>query len=381
MPHLADELKNYYRKSSNKIIFKGGISLNGLSLTMWEKLGCSQIDASVVSRVLKGERLFTYKQLEIFCQLLDCDKKEAAKLKHALIIDLLIRGDHTYFGALPFEYSERQVDEKFLLQTPNIIHSIISSGRPDYAVSLASFFEDFFPNFPKNPKQKWALARLYNEKARAFGLISSPKTIISYISPLNDRAMALGQETKDRSVLMMTYMNIGGGIYVAADYSNSASFLESKIGDVDKNTRVEFLRTLLLDYAHIGNYSKFKQTVGLANGELDQLGSLGILDQNIYVSLIEALSRSFAIFGFIKDAQKILKEARVFRPNPFYESQLLRCKIFLLFCAIKKGDTACRGEFKFALHQASSRKFLPFKRHRQQVYAMAHKLGISYGNN
>ena len=175
---------------------------------------------------------------------------------------------------------------------------------------------------------------------------------------------------------------LGGGIYVSGDYTASASFLESKIGTVDKNTRIEFLRTLLLDYAYIHDCTGFKQTVRLANQILDSWSlSDYALDHNHIVSLIEALARSFAVFGFIKDARKILKEADVFTPNPFYESQLLRCKIFLLFCELKKGNDICRGDFQIALQQASSKKFLPFKRHKAQIQILADKFALSYGKN
>jgi hypothetical protein len=43
---------------------------------MWERLGCRQIDASVISRVIKGERLFTAAQLKAFCTLLALPKQD-----------------------------------------------------------------------------------------------------------------------------------------------------------------------------------------------------------------------------------------------------------------------------------------------------------------
>ena len=91
MPNISSLLQKYYKREGNRIIFINGMTLNQLALAMWEKLGYSQIDASVISRVIKGERDFTYKQLLVFCDLLDLASEERIYLKNALNQSILQR--------------------------------------------------------------------------------------------------------------------------------------------------------------------------------------------------------------------------------------------------------------------------------------------------
>ncbi|MBI3397041.1 hypothetical protein HY045_01045 [Candidatus Woesebacteria bacterium] len=60
------------------------MSLNQLALVMWERLGCRGIDPSVLSRVLRGERLFTFEQLELFTVILKLSDNEKKQLEGVL---------------------------------------------------------------------------------------------------------------------------------------------------------------------------------------------------------------------------------------------------------------------------------------------------------
>lgn len=195
MTFLAEALRQYYHYSSNRIIFKGGLSLNQLAFLMWEKLGYREIDASVISRVIGGLRLFTRRQLFLFCRLLHLSENEKAKLKRILVKDLLTRSGSST-NDIFFPVSE--------LHAVGIVQALTSGGNPNYAIELASLFEELIT-------QKKLLAKLYNEKSRAFGLISSPSRVLSLMSPLNNKALEMGQQIHDREILNMTYMNIGGG--------------------------------------------------------------------------------------------------------------------------------------------------------------------------
>ncbi len=68
--NLARLLQKYYQRQSNRIIFVNKMTLNQLALAMWERLGYQGVDASVLSRVINGERLLTPRQLEVFCEIL-----------------------------------------------------------------------------------------------------------------------------------------------------------------------------------------------------------------------------------------------------------------------------------------------------------------------
>jgi hypothetical protein len=94
MTHLSQALQKYYARVGKRILFTNHQSLNQLALAMWEELGCSQIDASVLSRVLKGERLFTVQQLRAFCKLLQLTTGEQEYLLACLQQDFDARLSH-----------------------------------------------------------------------------------------------------------------------------------------------------------------------------------------------------------------------------------------------------------------------------------------------
>ena len=91
MTYLAEALKKHYIKQTDKIIFKNKKNLNQLALEMWEDLNFSQIDKSVLSKVLYGKRLFTTRQLEVFCNLLNLTTKEKEELTYSLNKDFCKR--------------------------------------------------------------------------------------------------------------------------------------------------------------------------------------------------------------------------------------------------------------------------------------------------
>ncbi len=74
--YLSQALRQYYSKEANKIVFQNNLSLNKFALAMWERLDFAEVDASVLSRVLRGERLFTPRQLDIFCSILFLDQSK-----------------------------------------------------------------------------------------------------------------------------------------------------------------------------------------------------------------------------------------------------------------------------------------------------------------
>lgn len=86
--HLSKELQKYYTRVGNRIIFSNGMTLNQLALEMWEKLGYKGVDASVLSRVLKGERLFTKEELKIFSAVLKLNYWEKNNLQLSLLLTL-----------------------------------------------------------------------------------------------------------------------------------------------------------------------------------------------------------------------------------------------------------------------------------------------------
>lgn len=105
MHYLAQGLQKYYVKKRKRIVFCGNISLHELALTLWQELGFSEIDTSVVSRVLQGKRLFSPKQLHAFCKILAICGTEKIDLFTRLSKDLLIRsGMHTEHASIEYAH-------------------------------------------------------------------------------------------------------------------------------------------------------------------------------------------------------------------------------------------------------------------------------------
>lgn len=86
---LSQKIKSYYYKKGNRLIFTNGMTLNKLAMEMWEKLNESEIDSSVISRVIKGDRLFSFRQLSVFCTLLKIRQRERNTLFECLNRDIL----------------------------------------------------------------------------------------------------------------------------------------------------------------------------------------------------------------------------------------------------------------------------------------------------
>lgn len=88
---LTKELQKLYIHKGNRLVFTNGMTLNKLALEIWEELGESDIDSSVVSRVIKGERLFSFRQLAVFCNVLDVPQSERNLLFSLLEREILKR--------------------------------------------------------------------------------------------------------------------------------------------------------------------------------------------------------------------------------------------------------------------------------------------------
>lgn len=109
-------------------MFSNGMTLNKLALAMWERLGYRDIDASVVSRVLKGERYFSQEQLGVFCKLVGVTNSETEDLRILLHKEIYRKFRDRYF----LDLEERRVVET----TENNLE-LIKEANACGAISLA----------------------------------------------------------------------------------------------------------------------------------------------------------------------------------------------------------------------------------------------------
>lgn len=139
MGKFSQLLAKYYKRERWKVVFKNDLSLNQLSLEMWERLGCSQIDPSVLSRVMKGKRLFSFRQLRVFCDLLDIPQFERNNLFKNLEEDYLNRR-----GELPKEAEHYTVPE-FIINKQDVLDSL-ANALPGIKTSLIqSLYDKLIP--------------------------------------------------------------------------------------------------------------------------------------------------------------------------------------------------------------------------------------------
>jgi len=89
--NLAGALANYSQRNKGKVIFRTGLSLNKLALAMWEQSEFCGIDASILSKVLSGKRLFTPLQLNVFCKVLNIKHGDREYLFYCLHKDQYLK--------------------------------------------------------------------------------------------------------------------------------------------------------------------------------------------------------------------------------------------------------------------------------------------------
>lgn len=93
--HLAAEISKYFIKRGNARIFRNGLSQNKTAEKIAEELSAGAstladekgVDQSVFSKVVKGERLFSPKQLDAFCRAVGLSEEENQLIKYALAKD------------------------------------------------------------------------------------------------------------------------------------------------------------------------------------------------------------------------------------------------------------------------------------------------------
>lgn len=208
---------------------------------------------------------------------------------------------------------------------------------------------------------------------RAIGEITVPGKVLIGMDTLNKKSIEIGEELHDHQILDMAYMNVGGANYVAKNWKYSADFLEVNYKKVGTTSKIEFLRTLLLDYAYQNDYISFKKALKRAMGYIE---NYDYNNPDELASLMEALARSFALFGLIKESRKIIEETEKLDISPFYRSQILRCRIFIFSCETILGFKIDRDRLKDVIKQTQENKFFPYERHRQQIRNMIGNLRI-----
>ncbi|MBI2641708.1 helix-turn-helix transcriptional regulator [Candidatus Roizmanbacteria bacterium] len=366
MRYLAEELQKFYRKSGNKLLFTNGMSLNQLALEMWEYLGEEGMDSSLLSKIINGKRLLTRNQLDAFCKVLHLNKLEIYDIQNALGKDLLFK----YVGeAIPISnYGDVVADPYIKKMIPREMKRLREKGNIREAMKIVSFFEQIL-NF--TPKVKNAnldlLARILDEKVRCFIYTERPEDLLPKVERINSFTIYIGLKMNDPDIISMSHANIGGSFYVAKKLRDSAEYLEKTLPLVDGATKVEYVRTLLNDYAFLGDYHQYKKTYFKAEKILSEKEKH---NKSHIASMHEAISRSLALIGETDLASKQLDEVDKSGVETFFKSEIVRGKMFVCHQAFRQKKKIDIDKVRDLFRQSRHQRFLLFKRHQSQITKM-----------
>jgi len=375
MEYLALELQKYYLRVKNRLIFNNGMSLNQMALEMWTELGNADMDPSILSKVINGERLFSGRQLKAFCKILSLNTNFEYLLEESIGKDLSFR--HFGFEIASEDYEEIVADsltKDFILKE---IRNLRNNGRTQSSLEMASFFEKMLCFNSKIKKANSPLiAKVLNEKGRCLIFLEKPSTLLSKVKENNNYALHVGLESKDLEIISMAHGNIGGSYYVAKQLKKSAEYLQKTLSLVNEDTRIEYIRTLLADYALLGNFNSYKKIYVEAEKILSESYKY---NQSHVASIYESLSRSLALKGNINSAKNFLNAIDTSSLEPFYQSEIIRGKMFVCYQSYLRSKKIDIEEAEHILKEAKQKTFSAFQRHQMQIDKMYEEM--SYGRS
>jgi len=272
---------------------------------MWEKLGFRGIDPSVISRVLKGERLFTTRQLEVLIETLKISKPGQDSLRDALHEEI----EKRYGLSIRDYYSQKYFME---LVEDNIlkIRSANEIGYPKLAEEWSSQIYDVINqkiNISNNDKES-----LFHQKGLLLLEILQIYFRRQKREYLNSETFKLAQELitiaeilKDKSLLGGAYFNIGNAMYVDGNLSRAREYLnKSNNGQLPLRENCQRLRSQALCEAFLGHKTEYLRMRKEINLLIDKV------PPKISLQLSEGIARGDAKYKFQKEAYKALSQVK-----------------------------------------------------------------------
>ncbi len=257
MTSLAKKLEQYYRRDKSKIIFCNGMNLSDLAVSMWEQLGYREIDASVISRVLQGERLFSFKQLKIFCEILKIPQQEMNSLVDSLYSELSFK-----FGFEEIFYIHETKNLTNLV-TDNLgkISLMKEKGYPTVAIN---WIDDISEKIrlgltqSHDPVMRKVLNELFVKLLiqKIFCIYESDKQAnsVERVLSIARKLDELNTELKDPSIFAFSMFSKGGAYYVKKSYKLAIPYLqESILLPLSDSIKIQAFRQLSFCYAISGN--------------------------------------------------------------------------------------------------------------------------------
>ena len=256
---LSRGLQKYYLRKGNRIFFTNKMTLNQLSWEMWDRLGYKGIDPSVLSRVLKGERLFTPNQLKVFCKVLKLSKTDRQELEEALFIEL-----NRKFGLDKFFFEQK--NKYFLDLVEDNLKKIKETRVKGLPIVSAEWADNLYErihgelrlnhDIKKRKLVLKSLARLIIEQTEHLVEIKLPSKIYTSMLKLTGELKEIGKEIRNNDLIGIVHFHLGDSLYVGGKYRTALKHF--RLGTKSGASRNRCLREAALCHAYLGNQNEFE---------------------------------------------------------------------------------------------------------------------------
>ncbi|PWU24139.1 hypothetical protein C5B42_00560 [Candidatus Cerribacteria bacterium 'Amazon FNV 2010 28 9'] len=132
--HLAKALRSYYVVVGNRFVFLNGMSLNQLAIEMNDRLD-GEIDASIFSKVLNADRLFSPHQIEAFSDILKLNTYHRKWLHFCLYRDQCIENG----TEITFDFLHPTDTYYYCKAILKEIHDSMYSGEAQSSLALTEY--------------------------------------------------------------------------------------------------------------------------------------------------------------------------------------------------------------------------------------------------
>ncbi len=222
MSHLSQALQKYYSREGKRILFRNGRSLNELAQIMWERLGFHQVDASVLSRVLKGERLLTAPQLRVLCASLAIPKQEEEYLLACLQQDRSAKLE-VYANTIHLSSSliQNVMEELTKSSFDTFYQGNYDALEKKYDV-IQNLANSYTLNNGNNPAIGELLGLALYLKGRTIANGELPSRVIGKVYPVFTQLIALSKIHRSQRLYGYAYVLLSTTYYLAGGYSDSS---------------------------------------------------------------------------------------------------------------------------------------------------------------
>lgn len=266
--------KHYYRKG-NRIIFSNRMTLNKFAMSMWEKLGYKDIDPSVISRFIKGERLLNIKQFKVFCRILnikETDEKELVSKLNQEILSRICNGEN-------LEYLKNDFFSEQIWNNIEIIRQARSYDNPNLAYKIVLVSEE---QLFRHLAQKNKISFLKTHLLLLGTLLIQKKILLleafqfdSVLSQLNDiiqKFIHVAKVTNEKEYFGHADALKGRIDYQNNNYRSALSYDISALGYIeDPEEKSALLGRIGIEYAILNRTKEAKNIQRRISDESDRL--------------------------------------------------------------------------------------------------------------